>query len=96
MPTSLTDQVLTQVQSESSGNPNAQNNDDINAQNGTPSKGLLQTIQPTYDAHKLPGAGDDPFNPQDNLDAAIAYAKDRYGPTLIDHNGSGIGSQRGY
>lgn len=96
LPASLADQVLHQINTESSGNPNAQNNWDSNAAKGTPSIGLLQTIQPTYDAHKLPGAGDDPRNPQDNIDAAIAYAKERYGPTLIDENGNGLGSGHGY
>ncbi|MFD6804061.1 lytic transglycosylase, partial [Streptomyces cyaneofuscatus] len=37
------------IMRESSGNPNAVNDWDINAQNGIPSKGLLQVIQPTFD-----------------------------------------------
>lgn len=39
---------------ESGGNPTICNTTDINARNGTPSCGLLQTIRPTFDAHKLP------------------------------------------
>jgi LysM repeat protein len=66
------------IQHESSGNPNAQNNWDSNAQKGTPSIGLMQTIQPTFDAHKLPGHGDI-RNPVDNIIAGVRYAISRYG-----------------
>ena len=40
---------------ESGGDPNAVNNWDINAQNGIPSKGLLQVIQPTFDQYHVNG-----------------------------------------
>lgn len=63
---------------ESSGDPNAANDWDINAQNGTPSIGLMQTIQPTFDAHAMPGHTDI-RNPVDNIIAASRYAIDRYG-----------------
>lgn len=63
---------------ESSGDPNAANDWDINAQNGTPSIGLMQTIQPTFDAHAIPGHTDI-RNPVDNIIAASYYAIDRYG-----------------
>nr|WP_245235190.1 hypothetical protein [Streptomyces violaceorubidus] len=43
------------IMRESSGNPKAQNNWDVNARNGIPSKGLLQTIQPTFDAYHVKG-----------------------------------------
>jgi LysM repeat protein len=66
------------IEHESSGNPNAQNNWDSNAAAGTPSIGLMQTIQPTFDAHKLPGH-DNIRNPVDNIIAAVRYAVDRYG-----------------
>ena len=46
------DIVLKQIQIESGGDPNAINNWDINAQNGTPSKGLIQTIDPTFQAYR--------------------------------------------
>jgi soluble lytic murein transglycosylase-like protein len=95
LPTSLADQVLHQMQTESSGNPKAINNSDINAINGTPSKGLLQTIDPTFQSHHLPGDANDPYDPQANIDAAINYAKGRYGPTLMN-NGQGMGSGHGY
>lgn len=41
------------IMRESSGNPNAQNNWDVNARNGIPSKGLLQVIQPTFNAYHV-------------------------------------------
>lgn len=63
---------------ESGGDPNAQNDWDINAQNGTPSIGLMQTIGPTFDAHAMPGHTDI-TNPVDNIIAASRYAIDRYG-----------------
>ena len=66
------------IEHESSGNPSAINLTDDNAKKGTPSIGLMQTIQPTFDAHKLPGH-DDIRNPVDNIAAAVRYAVDRYG-----------------
>jgi RNA polymerase sigma-70 factor (ECF subfamily) len=95
LPSTLADQVLHQMETESSGNPRAINNWDSNAQKGTPSKGLLQTIDPTFKQYKLPGDADDPYDPQANVDAAINYSKSRYGPTLMN-NGQGMGSGTGY
>lgn len=63
---------------ESGGNPNAINDWDSNAAAGTPSKGLLQTIDSTFNAYALPGHGDI-WNPVDNAIAAIRYMIDRYG-----------------
>jgi LysM repeat protein len=70
--------IATIIQHESGGNPNAQNNWDINAKNGTPSIGLMQTIGPTFDAHKLPGHGNI-RDPVDNIIAGVRYAIARYG-----------------
>ncbi|ATB38606.1 phage tail length tape measure protein [Cystobacter fuscus] len=66
------------IQHESSGDPNAINLWDDNAKKGTPSIGLMQTIQPTFDAYKLPGH-DNIRNPVDNIIAGVRYAVDRYG-----------------
>lgn len=63
---------------ESSGNPKAVNDWDSNADKGIPSKGLMQTIQPTFDENKIAGHGDI-FNPVDNIIAACRYAVNRYG-----------------
>ncbi|MFI1967163.1 transglycosylase SLT domain-containing protein [Streptomyces pathocidini] len=64
---------------ESGGNPRAINNWDINAQNGVPSKGLLQVIQPTFDAYHVEGTANDLYDPVANIVAACNYAADRYG-----------------
>ncbi|RBM19797.1 transglycosylase SLT domain-containing protein [Streptomyces sp. PT12] len=64
---------------ESSGDPNAINLWDINAINGTPSIGLLQVIQPTFDAYHVEGTPYDIYDPVANLVAAANYAWDRYG-----------------
>ncbi|MER7052014.1 transglycosylase SLT domain-containing protein [Streptomyces sp. NPDC000351] len=67
------------IMRESSGNPLAINNWDINAINGTPSKGLLQVIAPTFQAYHVPGTSWDPYDPVANITAACNYAADRYG-----------------
>lgn len=64
---------------ESSGDPTAVNNWDSNAQAGTPSKGLMQVIQPTFDQYRDQGLPNDLFNPVANIVAAINYIKDVYG-----------------
>ncbi|MBQ1093971.1 transglycosylase SLT domain-containing protein [Streptomyces sp. B93] len=64
---------------ESSGNPNAINDWDINAINGVPSKGLLQVIPPTFQAYHVPGTSWNIYDPVANITAAANYAADRYG-----------------
>lgn len=66
------------IQHESGGNPHAVNGSDSNAAAGHPSKGLMQTIQPTFDRWALPGHGDI-YNPVDNIIAGVRYAIGRYG-----------------
>ncbi len=63
---------------ESSGNPTAENDWDSNAAAGTPSIGLMQMIQPTFDAYALSGYNDI-TNPVDNIIAASQYANATYG-----------------
>lgn len=63
---------------ESGGDPRAVNNWDSNAAAGTPSKGLLQTIGPTFAAYALPGMKNI-FNPIHNAVAAIRYMYAKYG-----------------
>lgn len=72
--------ILATIQRESGGDPNVQNNWDSNARAGTPSIGLMQTIQPTFDAYKHAGHNNI-RNGYDNLLAAINYIKHRYGTT---------------
>ncbi|MBO8203007.1 transglycosylase SLT domain-containing protein [Streptomyces smyrnaeus] len=64
---------------ESAGDPNAVNDWDINAKKGTPSKGLLQVIQPTFDRYHVEGTPDELTDPVANIVAACNYAADRYG-----------------
>ncbi|MFJ4836493.1 transglycosylase SLT domain-containing protein [Streptomyces sp. NPDC088746] len=64
---------------ESSGNPRAINNWDINAINGIPSKGLLQVIKPTFDFYHVKGTKHDQYDPVANITAAANYAADKYG-----------------
>ncbi|SDN08442.1 LysM domain-containing protein [Streptomyces sp. cf386] len=67
------------IMRESSGNPTAINNWDSNAAAGTPSKGLLQVIDPTFASYHVPGTVYDPFDPVANIVAACNYAAARYG-----------------
>ncbi|MFV2119037.1 transglycosylase SLT domain-containing protein [Streptomyces sp. Act-28] len=67
------------IMRESSGNPNAINDWDINARNGVPSIGLLQVIKPTFDAYHVPGTKKSQWDPVANIVAACNYAADRYG-----------------
>ncbi|MGI5427882.1 transglycosylase SLT domain-containing protein [Streptomyces sp. CA-179760] len=73
------DGIYRNVMRESSGNPQAINNWDSNAVAGTPSKGLLQTIDPTFQAYHVDGTSWDPYDPVANITAACNYAADRYG-----------------
>ncbi|MFE6158455.1 transglycosylase SLT domain-containing protein [Streptomyces sp. NPDC056486] len=67
------------IMRESAGDPNAQNGWDVNAQAGTPSKGLLQVIQPTFDAYHVAGTPQNLTDPVANITAAANYAADKYG-----------------
>ncbi|RKT55450.1 transglycosylase-like protein with SLT domain [Saccharothrix australiensis] len=92
------DEIYTIIEKESNGNPNAVNTWDSNAARGTPSKGLMQCIDPTFQAFKLPGH-DNILNPVDNIIAGVRYTYARYGgfdrhPGLVGiNNGTGY---RGY
>ncbi|WP_329412017.1 transglycosylase SLT domain-containing protein [Nocardia vinacea] len=70
--------IATIIQHESGGNPNAINLWDSNAAKGIPSKGLMQTIDPTFNAYSVPGHRDI-WNPVDNIVAGVRYAIHRYG-----------------
>jgi hypothetical protein len=67
------------IMRESSGNPDAKNGWDTNAQNGTPSIGLLQVIQPTFNAYHVSGTSDNIYQPVSNIVAAANYAAHTYG-----------------
>lgn len=63
---------------ESGGNPHAVNNWDSNARAGIPSKGLVQTIEPTFRANAFKGHHNI-FNGYDDLLAGIHYMASKYG-----------------
>ncbi|MBE8477770.1 transglycosylase SLT domain-containing protein [Streptomyces justiciae] len=73
------DGIYRNVIRESSGNPYAINNWDSNAAAGTPSKGLLQVIDPTFNAYHVAGTSWDSYDPVANITAACNYAAQRYG-----------------
>ncbi|MFI1356835.1 transglycosylase SLT domain-containing protein [Streptomyces sp. NPDC020898] len=73
------DGIYRNIIRESSGNPYAINNWDSNAAAGTPSKGLLQVIDPTFAAYHVAGTAYDPYDPIANITAACNYAAARYG-----------------
>ena len=70
--------VNTMAMYESSGNPRAVNLTDSNAKAGHPSKGLLQTIDSTFNAYSIAGHNNI-WNPVDNIIAGVRYAESRYG-----------------
>jgi hypothetical protein len=69
--------IATIIQYESGGNPNSINLWDSNYDAGHPSKGLMQTIDGTFNAHALPGHTN-VWNPVDNIVAGTRYALERY------------------
>ena len=70
--------MMRRINQESGGNPRAINNWDSNARRGTPSKGLMQVIQPTFDAYRDSRAPNDIWDPLANMLASIHYTKARY------------------
>ncbi|MFG2769785.1 peptidoglycan DD-metalloendopeptidase family protein [Streptomyces sp. NPDC048350] len=94
-PSQYANLTLRRMNQESGGNPNAVNNWDINAKNGTPSVGLMQVIKPTFDAWaghmrgvgpKLHGVS---TNPLANVYASMRYAMGRYGSLPTAYNRPG-------
>lgn len=90
--------VRNMIMKESSGNPRAINNWDSNARRGTPSKGLMQTIDPTFRQYALPGYDKDVYDPISNIIAGIRYARSRYGDGMIKQGGrkGSNGKYKGY
>lgn len=96
------DAMVQQIQIESTGDPNAVNRWDSNWLAGTPSKGLLQVIEPTYrdvrnrypDAFE--GLPDDMTHPLTNLTAGVGAVKRDWGgpggrwPTRDGYHNGGL------
>ncbi|WP_406055807.1 peptidoglycan DD-metalloendopeptidase family protein [Streptomyces sp. NBC_01077] len=94
-PSQYADLTLRRMNQESGGNPNAVNDWDINAKNGTPSVGLMQVIRPTFEAWaghmrgvgpKLHGVS---TNPLANVYSSMRYAMSRYGSLPTAYNKPG-------
>nr|WP_040861548.1 transglycosylase SLT domain-containing protein [Nocardia niigatensis] len=73
------DAIHRNIMRESGGDPGAINLYDSNAAKGTPSKGLLQMIDPTFQAYHVAGTSWDIWDPVANITAACNYAAARYG-----------------
>lgn len=80
-PASLLPNVLRRMNQESGGNPNAINLWDSNAKRGTPSIGLMQVIQPTFNRWRNPAFSGNIYDPAANIYAGLNYAIHRY-PSL--------------
>ena len=98
---SLVNTTLRRMNQESGGNTRAVNRNDINWINGTPSVGLMQVIEPTFNAYagkyrktgpKLYGVSVDPMA---NIYASMKYALSRYGSLSAAYNRIGGYAQGG-
>lgn len=85
--------LMNQMRTESNGNPKAINLWDPNAMKGTPSKGLLQVIDPTFRAYAMPGYNNNIYDPLSNILASIRYALATYGS--LERAYRGVGYENG-
>ncbi len=81
--------TLFQMRTESGGNPKAINLWDSNAKKGIPSKGLMQVIDPTFNAYAREGFDKNIYDPLSNILASIRYAVSRYGSLTKAFRGKG-------
>lgn len=91
----LLDVFMTQMNTESGGNPNAINLWDSNAKAGTPSQGLMQVIPGTFATYAGPFRSRGILDPLANIYAAVAYALSRYGSNVAAVLGHGHGYANG-
>lgn len=96
------DRTLRQIQIESTGDPSAINLTDSNARRGTPSKGLLQVIDPTYRrvraryASAFAGLPDNIWDPLTNVTAGVGAVRADWGgpagrwPTTAGYHKGGL------
>lgn len=92
--------ILKQMMQESGGNPKAINTWDSNAQAGTPSKGLMQTIPSTFEQFAPENMRDAEkyiFDPYANIYAGLNYAKSTYGVSRFEqwNAGNNVGYSQG-
>ena len=87
--------VLSQMTTESGGNPRAINLWDSNAAAGDPSRGLMQVIGSTFNAYAGPFRGRGIYDPLANIFAALNYAIHRYGRGWTSVLGHGHGYAMG-
>lgn len=81
--------LLNQMRTESNGDPNAINLWDPNALKGTPSKGLMQVIDPTFQAYARSPYNKNIFDPISNILASIRYTLRTYGSLIAGWRGVG-------
>jgi hypothetical protein len=86
---------MAQARTESNFNARAINNWDSNARAGTPSKGVLQVIDPTFAAYCGPFCSRGIWDILANVYAGMNYAKSRYGARLLQVIGHGHGYAEG-
>ncbi|MGP9725544.1 phage tail tape measure protein [Corynebacterium sp. AOP40-9SA-29] len=84
----LTDTVLRRMDQESTGDPGAINEWDSNAQQGWPTKGLMQMRDDTFMSWAEPGHTDI-WNPEDNLRSSLRYTEATYGSVEAGYNKAG-------
>lgn len=96
LPASDLPTVMSQMETESGGNPNAINLVDSNAAAGDPSKGLMQVIATTFAAYRNPSLSANIYDPMANIYAGLNYAIHRYGnPGWLSVLGHGHGYAAG-
>lgn len=88
LPQALAPGVKEIIMHESTGNPDAINNYDRNAANGTPSQGLMQTIPSTFKACVLPSLADrDITDPVANITAGLRSMITHHGVSVVINGG---------
>lgn len=94
-PDAYIDAMIKQIQTESSGNPNAiQQVQDVNS-GGNEAAGLLQVIPGTFESYRDPKDPDNRLDPKANMDAALRYMRGRYNGDINGVWGHGHGYDGG-
>ncbi len=99
LPQSLAPGIKKIIMKESNGNPKAINRWDANAQRGTPSQGLMQTIPSTFRAFVHPSLANLPItHPVANITAGVRYMIATYGINTLEQGGrrTSSGGYQGY